>query len=103
MAFCNFQENIGLKDLNISWNGFTDDGAVAMAEALTVNGTLVNLDMSSNRIKGAGFLALCTSLKQNTALRRLLVGANMLNQYHHDIAVFRYQLKPITCSQHRAV
>ena len=40
------QENNYLKILNLSWNGFGDDGSFAMGEALKVNTTLEELDLT---------------------------------------------------------
>ena len=40
------QENITLKILNLAWNGFGNDGALAMAEALKVNSSLLELDLT---------------------------------------------------------
>ena len=41
-----FQENTYLKILNLSWNGFGDDGCYAISEALKVNTTLEELDLT---------------------------------------------------------
>ena len=40
------QENVYLKILNLSWNGFGDDGCYAISEALKVNTTLEELDLT---------------------------------------------------------
>lgn len=40
------QENFTLKILNLAWNGFGNDGALAMGEALKVNSTLRELDLT---------------------------------------------------------
>lgn len=40
------QENISLKVLNLAWNGFGNDGALAIGEALKVNSTLRELDLT---------------------------------------------------------
>lgn len=40
------QENIILKVLNLAWNGFGNDGALAMGEALKVNSSLLELNLS---------------------------------------------------------
>lgn len=43
---CISQENISLKVLNLAWNGFGNDGALAIGEALKVNFTLRELDLT---------------------------------------------------------
>ena len=45
-----------IKQLDLSWNGFSDDGAKAMGEMLKTNNTLQHLDLSNNRIGLDGFL-----------------------------------------------
>jgi hypothetical protein len=40
------KENITLKILNLAWNGFGNDGALAMGEALKVNSSLLDLDLT---------------------------------------------------------
>lgn len=39
------QTNCTLKTLNLSFNGFSDDGAVALGEAIRANNTLTELDV----------------------------------------------------------
>ena len=43
---CFLQENITIKSLNLAWNGFGNDGALAMGEALKANSTLKELDLT---------------------------------------------------------
>ena len=43
---CLLQENFTIKSLNLAWNGFGNDGALAMSEALKVNSTLKELDLT---------------------------------------------------------
>ena len=46
LCSCFLQENITIKSLNLAWNGFGNDGALAMGEALKVNSTLKELDLT---------------------------------------------------------
>ena len=46
-AYFNYhpQHNPVLKELNLAYNGFADKGAAALADALKVNSTLIELDV----------------------------------------------------------
>lgn len=46
--------NITIRNLDLSWNGFSDEGAAAMAEVIKANNTMTNLDISHNRISSEG-------------------------------------------------
>lgn len=64
-----------LKHLDLSWNGFGNEGALALGEALKFNNTLVYLDLNNNRITNEGVGMLCKGLEANDTLRSLMVGA----------------------------
>ena len=66
------QENIGMKKLNLAWNGFGEEGAIALAVALKFC-TLVRLDLTNNRIGTEGFGCLIKSLRDNEYLKELIV------------------------------
>lgn len=66
------QENVALKSLHLGWNGFSDDGAKALAEALRTC-PLAYLDLKANRIGPEGFLALIKVLGHNDDLKELKV------------------------------
>ena len=40
------QNNIGLRKINLSWNGFSTDGAQALGDALKSNTNLEELDVT---------------------------------------------------------
>lgn len=63
-----------LKHLDLSWNGFGNEGALALGEALKFNNTLVFLNLSNNRISDEGVGMLCRGLETNDTLRTLKVG-----------------------------
>lgn len=67
--------NVTLKHLDLSWNGFGNEGALALGEALKFNNTLVYLDLNNNRITNEGVGMLCKGLEANDTLRSLMVGA----------------------------
>lgn len=71
--FVYFQRNEELRHLDLSWNGFGDEGAVAIGEALEENCTLLRLDMSNNRIAFDGCRALAKAIGVNTTLEHLAV------------------------------
>ena len=51
MHACTLQSNQMLKVFSISSNGFSNDGVVAMAKALEVNSSLLELDISYVRLR----------------------------------------------------
>lgn len=67
------QENLSIKQLDLSWNGFGNEGALAMAETLKFNGTLLELDMSNNRITNEGAAVMSKGLEVNDSLKLLKV------------------------------
>lgn len=62
-----------LKHLDLSWNGFGNDGALAIGEALKFNNTLVHLNLNNNRLTNEGVSMLCRGLEYNDTLQVLLV------------------------------
>lgn len=62
-----------MKKLNLSWNGFGDEGALAMAEALKFNSSVEWIDLSNNRITDEGALVLSKGLEVNDVLKTLMV------------------------------
>ena len=68
------QVNMMLKHLDLSWNGFGNEGALAMGEALKFNNSLVHLNLNNNRLTNEGVGMLCKGLEANDTLRVLLVG-----------------------------
>lgn len=68
-----FQKNVGLKVLNLSWNGFAKEGAICLGRALEENRTLKTLDISNNRIGIDGIGGFLKGLQQNDGLSTLKV------------------------------
>jgi len=64
---------VGLKFLNLRMNGFSMEGAQAMASALTVNRTLMELDLSANRIPLQGIVSISKGINTNEVLVSLKV------------------------------
>lgn len=67
------QVNMMVKHLDLSWNGFGNEGALAMGEALKFNSTLVYLNLNNNRLTNEGVAMMCKGLEFNDTLRVLLV------------------------------
>ena len=67
------QKNEELRQLNLSWNGFGDEGALSIGKALETNNFLDEIDLSSNRIGYDSCVGLSKALKVNTNLKALLV------------------------------
>ena len=68
-----FQENVGLKKLNVSFNGFGTEGTALMGVALATNRTLLELDMSKNRITEFDLKLFTKQMAQNDTLQILRV------------------------------
>lgn len=73
ISFLSLEVNGTLKILDLSWNGFGNEGALALGEALKVNNVLVQLDISTNHINNEGAEKLCKGLEVNGNLRILKV------------------------------
>ena len=71
------KDNNKLLKVNLSWNGFENEGAEALGKAMAHNLMLQELHIKCNRIGPPGFAKLCGSLKDNNTLKKLYV---MLNQ-----------------------
>lgn len=89
-----------LKHLDLSWNGFGNEGALAMGEALKFNNTLVHLNLNNNRLTNEGVGMLCRGLEFNDTLRVLLVGGTccfmltcligVVQQVHLNVTFYSY-------------
>lgn len=66
---------MSVKHLDLSWNGFGNEGALALGEALKFNNTLVHLNLNNNRITNEGIGMLCRGLEHNDTLQILQVAA----------------------------
>lgn len=62
-----------LSVVNLSWNGFGEDGGLAMADALLHNTTLREVDLSSNRLTYSVAVRLSKALSHNETLQQLKV------------------------------
>ena len=65
------RHNSTLMELNLSNKGISDAGAVVLAQALHHNSTLQSLYLSNNSISDAGAVALAQALRHNSTLMEL--------------------------------
>lgn len=65
--------NVTLKKLDLSMNGFGNEGATALSEVLRLSSCLVYLDISGNDIGNEGASKLSRALEYNESLRVLKV------------------------------
>jgi hypothetical protein len=65
------KKNNTLLELNLSYNKIDDDGAIAIVEALKENSTLLNLILCNNNIgdNGARVIAEAEALKENNSIK----------------------------------
>ena len=63
-----------LKHVDLSWNGFADDGGTALADAITQQESITELNISGNRLNGTAAFALAKALRTNEEIRTLKVG-----------------------------
>lgn len=82
---------MGLKHLDLSWNGFGNEGALALGEALKFNNTLVHLNLNNNRITNEGVGMLCRGLEHNDTLQILQVG----QEYFNAVTSHKFQTESI--------
>ena len=68
-----FQENFGLKHLNLSMNGLGDRGAKAIGNGLKYNQCLKELNISCNRLSPDGAQEVAKGLAANEKLETLWV------------------------------
>jgi Ran GTPase-activating protein (RanGAP) involved in mRNA processing and transport len=65
-----------LKVLNLSYNGFGTEGAIALADALKANTVLIELDITDNRILVEGVKAIAKVIASCEVLETLKIGKN---------------------------
>ena len=70
--------NKSLKELNMSENMITSNGAKEIATAIRVNTTLEKLDLSCNRISNDGVSFISDGLQFNTSLQELNISYNCI-------------------------
>lgn len=73
-----FQENTGIKYLDLSMNGFQEEGARALETMLRENHTLLELDISFCRIPLGGSPSIAAGIQNNDTLEKLNVSFHIV-------------------------
>jgi hypothetical protein len=60
-------------------NGLSNQGAIALGNVLPTNDSLIELDVSNNRIEKDGAAVFASKLETNRRLKKLWVGAAVLS------------------------
>ena len=76
-----------MRKLNLAWNGFGQDGCLALGQAMKENRTLRELDIASNRLTVEAVAGLMKGIQENDGLTVLRV-----NELRHVISS-RWQFK----------
>ena len=63
-----------MRSLDLSWNGLGEKGGIALADALLVNCTLTDLNISANRLTNNVAVKFAKVITANEALQSLQVG-----------------------------
>jgi len=80
------KENGYASKLDVSWNGFSYEGSLAVCELLKKNSTLTELNLSSNRIDWLSIRLIAKGLASNKSLEALKVGF-IIGRYTMSYAV----------------
>ncbi len=67
------KENVRLKKINLSFNGFDTDGGKALAEVIKYNSSLQELNISNTRLTAECAASIANSLQINESLKILIV------------------------------
>ena len=78
------KENETLRKLGLRDNKISDEGARALTEALKENKSLEELRLNYNKISDEGAIALAEALKENKTLRKLDLRENDISEELHQ-------------------
>lgn len=83
VLFPPLESNVTLKKLDVSMNGFGNEGALALGDVLRLNSCLVYIDISRNGITNEGASRISKGLEVNESLQVLKVdGLNWCLHMH---------------------
>ncbi|CAG5119014.1 unnamed protein product, partial [Candidula unifasciata] len=68
--------NVFMKKVNLSWNGFGREGCAALKDAFRTNSVLEEIDLTNNRITTEGAVLIGKGLLTNETLKVFKVGKN---------------------------
>jgi len=83
---------VGLQHLRLSYNSVGNQGAVALADAIRVNQSLLTLTLKNNSINDEGLLAMKRALEVNNTLQSLQLFGNEFyatGSQFHDLIEYR--------------
>ncbi|VTJ77271.1 Hypothetical predicted protein [Marmota monax] len=86
LSLCH-QGNVTLMKLDVSMNGFGNEGALALGEVLRLNNHLTHLDVSGNDIGNEGVSRLSRGLESNEGLQVLKVVCPKLGMAGRGVCV----------------
>lgn len=100
ILYVNLQENVHLSSCNLSWNGFSELGGVAIADALLINTNLKEIDISSNRLTYNVAVRIAKAIATNEVLEVLKVGSMLVYNIYSLYIDLLFQLMLATVSFH---
>ena len=100
ILYVNLQENVHLSSCNLSWNGFSELGGVAIADALIINTNLKEIDISSNRLTYNVAVRIAKAIATNEVLEVLKVGSMIVYNIYSLYIDLLFQLMLATVSFH---
>lgn len=84
-----------MKRINLSWNGFGPEGGAAIADALATNNSVMEIDISGNRLNADAAVKIAKSIFSNDNLRILRVFIFLcsvrLSFIYISNSIFRYR------------
>ena len=86
-------QNDTIQKLDISHNGISDDGALAVHKCLKTNKTLQELDISNNKITSDGIIKIAEAIQTNTTLKLLDFSYNSISRCREVVISLSDHLK----------
>lgn len=75
------------RQLHLSYCGITEEGGEALSDVLENSRSILEvLNLNGNKLKGLGLAKLCKGLNENTALQKLMLADNNIDQEEDDLA-----------------
>jgi len=78
VLYTRMKVNTTLVTVDLSYNGLSDDGSVALGRYVRINTKIRHLDVTNNRISATGAKVFSTGLKKNETLDILRVRLHII-------------------------